>query len=125
MLKSGASNVLYHNGSFVTECPRANFFLVKKNVLFTPANEVLKGITRNKILTLASQIMETREVDIQHDELKNADEAFISGTSIGIIPVVNINGHLISNGEIGAKTNKIAVLLQNHIKEYININKKV
>ena len=50
----GAFDVLYHYNGVITECPRCNFFLVTADgTLVTPARNVLKGITRMKVLEFA------------------------------------------------------------------------
>ncbi len=87
-----ADDILYHHKGSITECPRANFFIVTAdNVLVTPSHNILKGITRKKILKAASSFMEVEERLLQMDELKSAREAFITSTTKMVLPVDRVD----------------------------------
>lgn len=102
ILENAADDVLYHQDGIVSECPRSNFFIVTANdTLVTPARNVLKGIIRSKVLALAPQQIKTEERDITLDALRTAKEAFITSTTRHILPVTQIDGHVIGKGEPG------------------------
>ncbi|MGZ5287759.1 MAG: aminotransferase class IV [Flavisolibacter sp.] len=85
-------DILYHQNGIITECPRANLFIVTaENKLVTPAHNILKGITRKKILKAAFDFMDVEERDITLDELKNAREVFISSTTKMVLPVARVD----------------------------------
>ena len=87
-----ADDVLYHHNGVITECPRSNFFIVTANdTLVTPARNMLKGITRMKILELAAPTLKTEERDITLEELYTAKEAFITSTGKHIVPISDID----------------------------------
>ena len=103
-------DVLYHQDGIITECPRSNFFIVTKdNKLVTPANNILKGITRKNVLQLASTFMEVEERDIQVSELIDAAEVFLTSTTKKVLPVLNINGNAIGNARPGPATASLYV----------------
>ncbi|CAH9065517.1 unnamed protein product [Cuscuta epithymum] len=92
----GFSDVLYldstHN-RYVEEVSSCNLFMVKGDVVLTPPAGVtiLSGITRKSIIDIARDLgykVEERVVDVE--ELCNADEAFCTGTAVGIAPVGSI-----------------------------------
>ncbi|HET6253409.1 MAG TPA: aminotransferase class IV [Puia sp.] len=88
----GATDVLYHYNGVVTECPRSNFFLVTAdNTLVTPARNMLKGITRSKILGFAAANSKVEERDVLLAEIPGAKEAFISATGRHLVPVSHID----------------------------------
>lgn len=90
-----ADDVLYHHKGFITECPRANIFLVtKENTIVTPSNNILKGIIRMKTLQLAKEEFEVEERDISTNELQSAKEVFITSTTKSVLPVVQIDEHI-------------------------------
>jgi branched-chain amino acid aminotransferase len=101
-----ADDVLYHNQTEIGECPRSNFFLVTsdKRVL-TPLKNILKGITRKKILELTGFNIE--ESILKLDDLNDAQEAFITSTTKNIVPVLKIDGKAIGNGRPGKITTEI------------------
>ncbi|KAF0234972.1 MAG: aminotransferase class [Prolixibacteraceae bacterium] len=78
----------------ITEGSRSNIFFVKGNELVTsPGNKVLLGITRQKTLQMARDLKITiteREVDLS--QLQHFDVAFITGTSPKILPIQKIEG---------------------------------
>lgn len=103
-----ADDVLYHNNGVITECPRSNFFIVTDDdVLVTPANNVLHGITRMQILRHLKHICTIEERNITLDEVYKAKEAFVSNSSKNILPVVKVDQHKIGTGEPGPLTMRI------------------
>ncbi len=88
--QQGCYEILLLNsmGEF-TEGSRSNLFFVKKNIFITsPAEEVLPGITRNKVIDLirsGGRKLEERSLPL--DELESVEAAFITGTSPKILPV--------------------------------------
>lgn len=102
--KAGADDVVYVKNGYLSECPRANIFLITKDdVLITPEEHVLHGITRKHILEMAKAkfTVETRKVSVQ--DMENAAEAFITSTTKNITPVTAIND-IIYGSEAGPKT---------------------
>ena len=82
-----ADDILYHQDGNITECPRANFFIVTAaNKLVTPSLNILKGITRARILNAATSLMEVEERNLSMEELKSAKEAFITSTTKMVLP---------------------------------------
>lgn len=98
----------------VCEGTVANLFLVKNNVLITPhtGSDILEGITRNSILTIASDMgISIAERVVDRTELYTADEAFISGSSANIIPILSIDKREVSKGA-GAVTAKLRTVYE-------------
>lgn len=100
-----ADDVLYYNRESITEFPRSNVFIVTdKNVLVTPARNMLKGITRKHVLSIAAGMMTVEERDITIDELMNAAEVFLTSTTKKILPVVKADGKMTGDGRPGKFT---------------------
>ncbi len=104
MDKADAIEVLYHDDGLIRECSRCNFFLIKDEKIITPASEILKGITRKQVLKIAAAdyIVEVRDVRIE--EIKDADEVFITSTTKMLFPVVKIDDYVIGDGYPGEIT---------------------
>jgi len=113
--KYGVFDLLYHFEDSVLESPRNNFFIFKDRVLITPKDNVLKGVTRTKILDLAKGVFEVQERKLTMVELWEADEAFISGTTKRIIPVVRIDDQLVGDGKVGECTRKLIQVFDQYI----------
>ncbi|MBK8705590.1 MAG: aminotransferase class IV [Saprospiraceae bacterium] len=70
-------------------------------MLATPADKVLLGVTRKKILELAAPLVKTEERDITFEELLTAKEVYLTSTTKGIMPVVKVDDHAVGNGRPG------------------------
>jgi branched-chain amino acid aminotransferase len=119
-----ANDVLYYNKESITEFPRSNVFIItEKNILVTPSKNILKGITRKQILSLASEMIETEERDITVEELMNAKEVFSTATTRRLIPVIKINNKPVGNGTPGVFSKmlyKEFLLLENSLTHLVS-----
>ena len=102
--KNHAQDTLYCYKGKVLETTRNNFFLFKNNTLVTAKHAVLQGITRSIVLDLAKKHFKIEVRDVKVGELKKCAECFITGTTRGITPVVNIDGKKVGDGKIGHTT---------------------
>jgi D-alanine transaminase len=109
-LDAGAQDAILHRDGTVTECSASNIMIVKDGAVVThPAdNWILHGVTRGVVLRLArASEIETIERAFTVEELLNADEAFITGTTVEVTPVVAVDGQAIGNGSPGPVTRRL------------------
>jgi branched-chain amino acid aminotransferase len=107
-----ADDVLYFQDGAITECPRSNFFIVTENMeILTPGENILKGVTRGRIMKAVMGHFKLQEKNITPEDALHAREAFISSTTKGIMPVTSINGKPIGNGKPGPITLSLSSLL--------------
>jgi D-alanine transaminase/branched-chain amino acid aminotransferase len=110
--EKGADDVLYHNNGMITECPRSNiFFVLKDDTIITPSNNILKGVTRNKVLALSQTHFRAEERTINLSDLNQVKEAFITSTTKSILPVSHIDSIHFSDHSI---SKCLFDLLQHH-----------
>lgn len=117
-LKKGAVEILYLSQGNVLECSTSNFFIVKKNKVITPKDNILLGTTRNFLLKLLAKEFMIEERVIKVKELKEADEAFITATNKEVLPIVAIDGNPIGSGKIGPQTKKIMQLFASATRNF-------
>ncbi len=104
---------------YVTECGATSFFIVKKNLLLTRplGKEILPGITRKAVIALCNthgiRLVETRFL---LEDALNADEAFISGASTYVLPVVAIDDQAIGGGTPGPLFKKLRKIYLEHAR---------
>jgi branched-chain amino acid aminotransferase len=118
--------ILLNEDGHVTEGATCNLFMVRKDVLITPpvSENVLEGITRSTIMELAHKELglTVLERPIDRSELYIADELFLSGTAVGLAPVVRIDHRQVKGGAIGAWTRLLQTLysdiVHGHLAEY-------
>lgn len=97
-----ADDVLYYSNGLIRECPRANIFIVTKDQkVVTPESGMLKGVTRKHVLEISGTRYVTEARDVSLDELRNAREVFITSTTKNILPVVQVDGYVIGDGNPG------------------------
>ena len=113
-----ADDLLYHHHGEVRECPRANIFMVKDGKVFTPVTDILRGITRGKVLSMQLDGVDIKERDFTLDDLANADEAFITSSTKNILPVLSLDGKPIGDGKPGKITAALNEKLLEMIKNY-------
>jgi branched-chain amino acid aminotransferase len=100
--KAKAIEILYILDGKVYECSTSNFFIVKDKELITAKDGVLKGITRKMLIKAAPKLgLKVVERDLSVAELKTADEAFLTGTYKGIVPIIKIDNIKIGKGLVG------------------------
>lgn len=103
--RRNASDALFVNGQgHVLEGTRSNFFVFRGDMLITPHEGILLGVTRNTVLQLAQGRFELEERTVRLDELAQVDEAFITSSSKEITPVVQIDDLVIGDGKPGPRT---------------------
>ncbi|MGH7191467.1 MAG: aminotransferase class IV [Acetobacteraceae bacterium] len=106
---TGADNpILLDLDGNVTEGPGFNVFAVNSGKIATPDRGVLEGITRLSVLELAERLNLPCEVrPISADELRMADEVFISSTAGGIIGATRLDGRILGNDRPGPITERL------------------
>ena len=114
----GAFEVLYCWRGRLLECSRDNFFVFRGNVLCTPGDYVLGGITRQVLLSIAPSRFRVEERDVLVGELDEVDEAFLASTSKQIVPVVRIDDRTIGSGVVGERTKEAMALFQDYVDRY-------
>ena len=119
MKNAGAGEILYHDGQFYRETVRANVFFVVNDEIFTPAQKILKGITRKHILTIASKHFKVNEIEVPLNYLDKASEIFITSSTKGVLPVVNVDGMMIGQGKPGPKASLLLTEWEKHCEAYI------
>jgi branched-chain amino acid aminotransferase len=101
--------VVDRNGN-VAEGPGFNIFAVKAGTIVTPPDDVcLDGMTRDTVFKLvaAETNLEIRARPLPPDEMRAADEVFISTTGGGIIAITKIDGRAIGSGQPGPITRRL------------------
>ena len=88
---------------YVAEGSGENVFVVKNGRLITtPMTSILRGITRDSIITLARDLgYEVVEESLTRERLYFADEVFFTGTAAEVTPIRSVDGKVIGAGKRG------------------------
>jgi len=110
--KGGEEGLMLDPAGNVATCNSTHFFIVRDGEVWTSTGEhCLDGITRRKVLDLclANGIL-AYERDFTTNEVSTADEAFVTGTFAGLIPVVEFDGEPMSQGQRGPMCERLQSL---------------
>lgn len=102
----------------LVECSQSNFFLVRGGRVLTPplSAGLLPGITREYVLELAAELgIPAAEAHLTPADLASADEAFLTGTTRDVVPIVAVDDRIIGSGRPGP----ITIRLCEYFKEKV------
>jgi len=106
--------ILLTQDGHVSEGSGENIFLVTGGKLITPlpSDNILMGVTRDSVMTLAKNELgiDTIERQVDRSELYVAEECFFTGTAANVAPILEIDHRPIGNGKIGKVTAKLQKL---------------
>ena len=108
------------NGNIST-CNSTNLFFIKNDSVLTSTGEYcLNGITRGKaILVCNKNKIQCSETNFKFEDIRNCNEAFVTGTFAGIIPVSKLEGRKLESTNSDSLVNKIRMLYNQEIQDYI------
>lgn len=97
--------IMLNNKNHVCEGASSNIFWVKDKWVFTPdgSTGLLEGVTRSTIMKLCEEKLNLRVVtgEFKLQDVKFADEVFITSTSLEVMPVVKVDDFIINQGQVG------------------------
>ncbi|QUS35907.1 D-amino-acid transaminase [Falsirhodobacter algicola] len=102
--KAGCDDAFFVKDGVVTEGSASNAYIVKGNRIITRplSNDILHGITRASLLVYAAEAQfEIEERAFTIEEAQAADEAFITGASTFVMPVIEVDGKPVGAGKPG------------------------
>jgi len=108
------------NGNIST-CNSTNLFFIKNDVVLTSTGEYcLNGITRGKAILVCNQNnISCSETNFVFEDIKDCNEAFVTGTFAGIIPVSQLEGRKLESTNSDSLVNRIRMLYNKKIQDYI------
>jgi len=95
---------LLDSEGFLLEGLASNVYVILGGTLYTADEGVLKGISRQIVLEIAPPVLPVRLEKVHISQLPHMQEAFLSSSSRGIVPVVEIDGQMIGDGLVGRLT---------------------
>jgi branched-chain amino acid aminotransferase len=109
--------LLAHNG-LILEGMTSNFFYLRRGELGTAGRGVLSGVTRKTVITIARKAgIRVRYQALALREIPEIDEAFITSSSRGVVPVVRIVDEPVGNGTVGQTTKQLMTLYEQKIAD--------
>ena len=106
----------------ISTCNSTNLFFIKKSQVWTSTGEFcLNGITRSKAIQACNMNeIPCYEKNFTFEDIKDCEEAFVTGTFAGIIPVSKIEEFALSSTNSNSLVNKIRASYNQYINHEIN-----
>lgn len=116
--KGAFEGIMLNQEGYLTEGAVSNFFLVRENTLLTPplSAGLLAGVTRQVVLECAKNLhISVEETNLTWYDFYNAKEAFLTNSSLEVMPINKVDEQMIANGLPGEITKKLQQEYQNFI----------
>lgn len=110
---------------FVATCNSTHFFIVRRGEVWTSTGQYcLGGITRANVLDVCERDdIPSFEKSFSLTEVYGADEAFVTGTFAGVVPVREVDGRVIGDGGRGPMVERLQALYKDHVARDIAARK--
>jgi D-alanine transaminase len=121
---TGGNNetILYNEDGEITEASACNVFIVKNGLITTPEtdHQILPGITRLLVLEIlrADGSLPVEERNVTLDELRDADEVWLTSSTKEIAPVIMVDGLPVGDGAVGDVWLAAQALFSEHKYDY-------
>lgn len=100
--------LLVDDNGYMLEGMSSNFYAIKGGTLYTAGEGILKGIARRALLESVGELCAVELTPINISDLETIDEAFLTSSSRGVVPIVQIDEQIIGDGQPGQKTRQLA-----------------
>jgi branched-chain amino acid aminotransferase len=110
---------------FVATCNSTHFFIVRKGEVWTSTGlYCLAGITRANVLAVCREAgIPAFEKSFSLTDVYGADEAFVTGTFAGVVPVHTIDGRTIGAGRRGPMVERLQSLYRELVSRDIAVRR--
>lgn len=108
-MEEGSQALLTDEHGFVTEGTGNNFFMVRNGEVLTPrGRDILRGVSRSACIELAQSLgIPVHETDIEPYDVRQADEAWFTSTTICMVPITRFDFHTVGTGTPGPTYRRI------------------
>ncbi len=116
-IDGGARETIMLRDGFLTEGAASNVFVVRRGRIATPPKgpRLLPGITREVVLELASGAdLPCMEAPIPEPQLRDADEVWITSSTMQVVPVVELDGRPVGRGRPGPMWETVQALFEDY-----------
>ncbi len=113
------TGLLLDDAGNILEGTSSNFYAILNGELRTAGEGVLPGIAQQIIFEVAPAVLPVKREAVNVEDITQFNEAFISGSSRGIVPVVEIDGITLGDGKPGITTQKLREVYATWLKDHL------
>ena len=125
-LNAGADEALMLDiHGFVSTCNATNFFIVRGGEVWTSTGQYcMNGVTRRKVIELCrKEGIPVYEKNFSLTDVYDADEAFVTGTFAGLIPVRDVDGRTIGEGRSWPLMERLSGMYHEAVNDFVRANR--
>jgi branched-chain amino acid aminotransferase len=111
--------IILNKDAYLMEGFSSNFYAILESKLHTAEEEILHGIARRIILEIAPGRIPLSFKPIHIDQLQQIEEAFLTSSSRGIVPIVRINDFTIGDGKPGERTHQLSAAYKQWVGKHM------
>jgi len=117
--QSNIFEALLVRNDFILEGMTSNFFYVRNEMLGTARTKILLGVTRQTVVRVAREIgLDILYRPLERKQAPALSEAFITSSSRGIVPVIQIDDVMVGEGTPGSITKNLMEEYTNYVKQH-------
>jgi branched-chain amino acid aminotransferase len=113
------TGILLDPSGYLLEGVSSNFYALLNGELRTAGGGVLPGIAQQIVFAIAPEVLPLRKEAVHQDDIPRLSEAFITSSSRGIVPVVEIDGVQIGDSKPGATTRTLRERYQAWVEAHL------
>ena len=118
LIQSNIFEALLTKNKKILEGMTSNFFYIANKTLYTAQQDILLGVTRRNVIHVArKQGLDVRYTPLKLTQLPAVEEAFITSSSRGIVPVIQIDDEVIGEGHPGVITRMLMAAYDDYVSK--------
>jgi len=119
LARTGAFEALMIKNGRILEGMTSNFFYVLSGILCTSARDVLPGVTRRTVVRVARNMgIKVRYGQLKLEQLSVIREAFLTSSSRGVVPIIQIDSTAVADGISGPMTQRLIRAYDAYVKTH-------
>jgi len=117
--QSAYEGIIVNEDGFLMEGFSSNFYAILEGILYTAGHDILHGVARRIALIVAPEVIPVHFQPIHIDQLTKIEEAFLTSSSRGIVPIVKIDDVRIADGLPGASIRQLSKAYDHWVEEHV------
>jgi branched-chain amino acid aminotransferase len=117
--KQAYEGIILNEDGYLMEGFSSNFYAILGSELHTADHDILHGIARRVVLAVAPNIIPIEFHPIHIDQLPQIEEAFLTSSSRGIVPIVQIDELQIADGMPSERTQQLSIAYDRWVDSHV------
>lgn len=99
----------------------SNFYAIRQGVLYTADEGILPGISRRILMEVAPKVLLVELQPPARDQIPMFDEALLTSSGRGMVPIVKLDDHILGDGQPGSLTQQLMERYDEWVEEHLEV----